>query len=69
MICLSVNVDDITLAGKTQSMPKVCEQMQNKADLDDPVSFTDQENLGMYSTVSASQQHNCDGEAGVCFRS
>ena len=43
---LSVYVDDMNTAGKTQNMPNMWAKLQMKVDLDDPVSFSDQVYLG-----------------------
>ena len=57
LLFLSVYVDDMKMAGKTQNMPKMWRTLQNKVDLEDRVSSW------MYSTSSTSQGQNCDGKA------
>ena len=43
---LSVNVDDIKLAGKKQNLDPMWKLLNKEVDLGEPTSFLDQENLG-----------------------
>ena len=43
---LSVYVDDVKMAGKTQNMPKMWATLPKTVDLEDLTSPLDQENLG-----------------------
>ena len=45
-VFLSVYVDDVKMAGKNSDKPKMWATLQNKVDLNDPVSFLDQVCLG-----------------------
>ena len=47
---LSVDVDDINMAGKRQHMDSVWKKLMKKVDLDEPTSFVDHVFFGMHST-------------------
>ena len=54
---LSVQVDDINMAGKTQNLEPIWNNLTNKVDLENPTTFLDQIYLGC--TQRECKPNNC----------